>query len=279
MKKRYISLIISIALLLAVSVVALADNARIIDDTSGNTDNKIMTKQNIYDEENGTYVLMEDYKAYIKKTMVSTEDQVFDSIPVYEKFDILTDNEGVFYPGLDSGLHSVLNLNTRRDFTSRILSTFPTKAIRNIKDTGNVYAVYDTNAGERIFLFFSEKKNDYSTLDGFPIIMMKRLEYKDFETIEVGCPIDMVRAIDPVVSEYIISYDSGSDIALENYTKIGAPPTSIHLLTDGILKIEYKRTESDDYVITDIVYGEDFILEGLYGETCYRIADVDYISN
>ena len=51
----------------------------------------------------------------------------------------------------------------------------------------------------------------------------------------------------------------------------------MHLLTDGILKIEYQRDSALGYAITDIIYSEDFGLDGLYGETCYRITVADYV--
>lgn len=53
--------------------------------------------------------------------------------------------------------------------------------------------------------------------------------------------------------------------------------TSVHVLTDGILKIEYDRTDDMEYVIKNIVHNEDFILDGLDGQPCYRIHEIDYV--
>jgi hypothetical protein len=116
------------------------------------------------------------------------------------------------------------------------------------------------------------------TLDGFPVIMQKKLAYQDFADIQTGDNINKVGSIDPVIPQYVEFFDSSSDAALKGYIGIGAGPTSIHLLTDGILKIEYERTGDDDYVITNIVYSEDFVLDGLFGETCYRISELDYVN-
>lgn len=64
---------------------------------------------------------------------------------------------------------------------------------------------------------------------------------------------------------------------LDGYTQEGAPPSSVHILKDGVVKLEYKRTADKDYEIVNITYREDFILEGLDGKTDYRIAPADYL--
>lgn len=62
----------------------------------------------------------------------------------------------------------------------------------------------------------------------------------------------------------------------ERNRKNGVCFSSLHLLSDGILKIDYDR-KGEDYIVCDITYGEDFVLEGKYGETCYKIFIEDYV--
>ena len=109
--------------------------------------------------------------------------------------------------------------------------------------------------------------------------MQKQLDYKDFIDIKVGDKASLVESIDPIISQYVRFFDTSSDEFLKGYTIRGAGPTSIHLLTDGILKIEYERISLGDYKITNIEYKEDFILSGFYGDTCYKIAECDYVQN
>lgn len=201
---------------------------------------EIMSKQPIYNEKTEEYELIEDYEGYIDSRKESDESKSFDNIPVYDYNEILHDTQNVgFYLGRDAG--SYTGANSRRDFSEAIFTALPTEAIREVPQKGNVYALYDTDIGIRLYLFFSKEKNDYMTLDGFPIIMKKQLRYKDFAEIKVGDKASLVESIDPIISQYVRFFDTGSDEALKGYTERGAGPTSIHLLTDGILKIEYER--------------------------------------
>jgi hypothetical protein len=198
------------------------------------------------------------------------------NVPVYRQSELVTNNESSFFLGRDSGFYRFRNL--RFDLFDRIETLFPSTAIRLADDAmSSIYVMYDTDKGQRLFLFFSKTKNDYLTVDGFPILMAKRLSSSDFASLRVGDGMDAVAAIDPAADEYRPLFDSGNDTVLENYTKMGAPPTSIHLLTDGVLKVEYARDKNLGYVITQLVFAEDFVLQGLDGKTCYRVADADYV--
>ena len=239
----------------------------------------LLSKKPIYNEETEQYELIEDYVEYIElRKTTNSDSKSLDNIPLYDHSDLLlhTEESMFFYLGRDSGFYSAFP-NTRRDLAKIIFSAFPTDAIRETPDESGVYAVYDTDIGVRLYLFFSKEKNNYMTLDGFPVIMQKKLAYKDFADIQMGDSIKIVESIDPIITQYVEFFNTGSEAALEGYSKMGAEPTTIHLLTDGILKIEYKRNEEDDYVITNIIYSEDFVLEGLDGKTCYKISELDYI--
>lgn len=238
----------------------------------------LFTKEPIYNEEEEQYELLEDYQGYINTNKIPYDEaKSFDSIPVYDSNQLLygADDCG-FFLGRDAGLYS-LTPNTRKDLAKVILTAFPTEAIRESSKNGDIYVIYDTDINIRVFLFFSKEKNDYMTLDGFPVIMQKRLDYKQFADIQVGDNIEKVESVDPIIPLYVKFFDTGSDAAIKGYSEIGAGPTTIHLLTDGILKIEYERSKDNDYLITNIVYCEDFVLEGLNGKTCYQISELDYV--
>jgi hypothetical protein len=263
MKKSIVILICLVAVSMGVIVVAYAGG--------------LFSKKPIYNDKTQKYELIENYEKYIteRKTPFD-EGKCFDSIPVYDSSDLLYNTaDSGFFLGRDAGFYS-LTPNTRRDFSRIIFTAYPTDAIRETSKSGNVYALYDTDIGVRVFLFFSKEKNNYMTLDGFPVIMQKKLEYKDFTYIKKGDSIKIVENIDSIITQYIRHFDTISDDFLDGYSKKGAGATSIHLLTDGILKIVYERTNGD-YVITNIMYSKDFVLEGLDGKTCYKISELDYL--
>lgn len=262
MKKKVIAILCAAVIIIGTAAIAYASG--------------LLTKKPIFNEATGQYDLTEDYTRYIEdRVLLSAENISLENVPVYKNNDLLHNTDHSFYLGRDSGFYSTVP-NTRQDLAKVIFAAFPTDAIRQTPDKSGVYAVYDTDIGIRLYLFFSNEKNNYMTLDGFPVIMQKKLSFGDFENIRTGDSIRLVEAIDPIVSQYISFFDTGTDEALEGYAHKGAGAASVHLLTDGILKIEYKRNK-DDYVITNIVYNEDFVLEGLCGKTCYEISELDYV--
>jgi hypothetical protein len=196
-------------------------------------------------------------------------------VPVYREDDLIKDNDSCFALGVDSGCRRELSL--RFDSLKRLETIFPSEAIRRVGDGGTVYVMYDTEADGRLFIFFSEEKDGFAYADGFPILMKCRLSYDEFKGLAVGDGINRVEEIDSVMSTYRQRFDSLNDIAIANWTEVGIPPTSVHVLTDGIVKIEYRRDSAEGYVITNIVYDEAFVLEGFGGKTCYKIENVDYV--
>lgn len=106
--------------------------------------------------------------------------------------------------------------------------------------------------------------------------MKKKLSHEKFAGLTVSDGIAKVESVDPVSKVYREMFDRVSDDAVEKRTSLGMPPTSVHLLTDGILKIEYRRDNALGYAITDLAYRPDFVLAGLAGKTCYRIDEGDY---
>jgi hypothetical protein len=195
-------------------------------------------------------------------------------VPVYRQDQLLWDNGGCFYLGRNSHLRDALGL--RLDSFANLQTLFPSEAVRRMGDGETIYVMYDTESEGRLFPFFSDV-DGYAFADGFPVLMKRRLAHEDFRDVAAGDGINSVEGIDPVISSYRVRFDSMNDVGTENWTKMGVPPTSVHLLTDGIVKIEYRRDAMLGYVITGILYDEGFVPEGFGDKTCYRIAAEDYV--
>lgn len=215
----------------------------------------------------------EEQATFIASIAKSDKDGPIE-VPLYRAEDLLLDNDACFTIGEDHGQFFWSNL--RFDTFQHLELVFPSKAVRMLDD-GMIYVMYDTESDGRVFIFFSEEKTRYAFVDGYPVLMKKTLSYEDFESLAVGDGIEQVQEIDPIVLKYGERLDTLNDTALANYRVRGRLPTSVHLLTDGILKIEYERDPELGYAITDIIYSQDFVLDGFNGETCYRIVDADYV--
>ena len=241
---------------------------------------KIETVEISYDkpviiEEPRPYQQMHEYVEYIESRKADFYGEPFNNIPVYRYEDMINVGDCSIFVGRDNGYYKF--------YSGRIINPafglftiFPTDAIREASSDESIYAVYDTDIGMRMYLFYSKEKNNYVIRDGFPIIMSKALEYKDFADISIGDSSSEVQAIDPVTLLHTQLWDEVQDDTISVRTEDGRGPTSVHLLKDGILKIEYNRTESGEYEIIDIEYNEDFILTGFDGDTCYKISEMDY---
>jgi len=221
----------------------------------------------------GAVMILENYRGFITEQAKPAQAGALE-VPIYSESMLVEQKEWTIFLGRDSGY--LRDANVRPDGFAKIETKFPSEAIRESADGSYIYVMYDTDAGARLYLFFSREK-EYHFVDGFPVLMNARLSYQDLAGLKVGDSMDIVEGIDPVIAVYRRLFDTGNDIVLENYTKRGAPPTSIHLLSDGILKIEYARNANDGYTITNLTYSPDFVLDGLDGKTCYRIAEVDYV--
>ena len=106
--------------------------------------------------------------------------------------------------------------------------------------------------------------------------------------------MDDVMAIDPSAKyvEYLYSFRSDRGIEYD-VTYNNQPINTVHLLTDGVMKITYERSGEEGsyvYTITDIEYHDDFKMKIVFEypsinsegeiktiETDYRIAKEDYV--
>lgn len=206
---------------------------------------------------------------YVAEKLETPENE---TVPVFRHEDILSADGGLAV-GFDHGFWK--SFSFRADLFEQIVTRFPDPLIR---DSGEyLYAVYDTTDGVRLFAFFSKEKHKGMFVDGYPVAMIKTLSYADFAGVEIGDSWQEVAAIDPVVNLYIPRFDEQTDAVLTQNENMGMRLTSIHLLSDGVLRIEYTRTVDDTYVIGDMLHSPDFVLEGADGATYYKILDADYL--
>lgn len=181
-----------------------------------------------------------------------------------------------------NGYGDILNLNIAPRSLYNINKLYPIEYINRI-DEKTIYAVYKTvdNDNELCFmyLFFTKiddqreaVQEDTETwwLKGKAFFIKNTLQYNDFSAIKVGSSISEVHAVDSMVNPEI-----GTD---REYTE---PFNSYHLLTDGVLRIEYAFDEADGiYRVAVLEYVDSFeipILENGNDSTInVRINENDY---
>jgi hypothetical protein len=195
------------------------------------------------------------------------------TIPCFREDELLFGNLGCFSLGVDADWDYTHNIQW--DFMGRVVKMFPNPLVRETED--NYYLVYQSDNNTRLFLFYSTINSQGMFLGGYPIIMKEMLSYKDFSEIQVGNSIEKVGSIDSIIPVYSESFEMVSETVYKTNKEQGIYFTSMHLLSDGILRIDYDRKDGD-YVIIDITYNKDFVLEGKYQKTCYKIFEMDYLA-
>ena len=230
--------------------------------------------------------VVENYKEVIEENEESDLTKEIE-IPLYDDRELLEgwrDGMGYanyicFTPGLDSGTFRHSSVSTSH-LTEELLAIFPSNAWRDMGD-GRKYLMYDTDKGARVFLFFDDS-NDYFHYLGFPVIMTEKLSYADMKEIKLGDTMDDVIAIDSSAHYIKDCLNYAADTWIKRMKELGCPTTTVHLLTDGVMKITYERTgEKDNYVytITDIEYHQNFDINCIEGTFNYKIAEIDYVDN
>jgi hypothetical protein len=194
-------------------------------------------------------------------------------IPCFREYELLHENWGCFGLGRDAGsdhTHSI-----QWDFFEFMVEAFPDPLVREIDDY--YYLVYQTDNDTRLFLFSSKEYGNGMFLVGYPIIMKETLSYKDFSEIQVSDSIEKVGSIDSIIPLYYETFELRSEAVYISKKDQGVYFTSIHLLSDGVLQIDYDRKDGD-YVVINITFSKDFVLEGDVGDTCYKIFEMDYLA-
>ena len=146
-----------------------------------------------------------------------------------------------------------LSLNTIRTLAVDFNESLPIEFFIKVNDN-TYYTVYETESGGLLYQFFSNGSNNIDKPRlGYrmSILSIKKLAYSDFGTVKIGSPISEVRAVDPSAENFFHSYE----LSEGRYSY-----TTIHLMTDGLLKITYEETEGKDgFIISKVEHYEDYI--------------------
>ncbi|MDR3314326.1 MAG: hypothetical protein LBS96_07720, partial [Oscillospiraceae bacterium] len=119
------------------------------------------------------------------------------------------------------------NAPQRSDYLPIIFNRYGAAPIRTM---GNyVYAVYETDAGTRVYLYF-RRSNDYSHLGGYVILMNRALYQSDFIGLQKGDTMADVLRVDPNAALYLQAYDAEEATWLLNPDSSGWQITTTHLL-------------------------------------------------
>ena len=230
----------------------------------------------------GHYYEPEGFSNYLAYHGTTEESGKPLDIPVYQESEVLYHERNGFFIGRDT------TLDNTEYFTYALYTLYELPTQLRVRADGSSYAVYDTDTGYRFYLFFH--KSD-AHLSGFPIVISKNqiLSYADFADIQVGDTIQEVKAIDDIANIYIKQINVSdwdfpwTNIPIERSILEGDPVSvsTIHYLTDGILKIDY--SVSGDYyrpsvsmIITDISFYEDYVVPTADGAmTSHKIKDID----
>ncbi|MDR1927623.1 MAG: hypothetical protein LBQ33_03170 [Oscillospiraceae bacterium] len=163
-------------------------------------------------------------------------------------------------------------------YLSRIFARFGSTPLR--KMANYLYAVYETDAKTRVFLFFP-KSGAFTLLTGRVILMCDALSYEEFRGIAKGNTMDDVVAVDRAARLYARGYDKTEVSWILGGNAEGSNIVTVHLLTDGVLRIEYVLDETAalrKYVISKMQYAADFNLTDGGVTNCYRILQKDYVT-
>ncbi len=199
-----------------------------------------------------------------------------DGVPVYTEDTVVLNGKGVFYPCRDGCFYE--NSNASFPASEVFFGYFPTTAIR-LREDGVAYMIYDTDTGYRFYLYQGTEPFDRYIHTGFPVFIKDPHSIREFEGLQIGDPYEKVAEIDSAAAVQMrtpMERWSINVISAKNKLERGYPITTIHYLTDGILKIEYTMEEEGKWIIANMVYNENYELVNANGRTVnYKLDDRD----
>ena len=217
-----------------------------------------------------------DSKEFLVRYLTKNESEL--NVPVYWYDDLINKTGRLYCRDFD---YETLNSpNTGGNNISRILTLLPTKAARCTDGGKYMYLMYDTDKGQRLFLFsnaYGDNPNEFLFLSGVAVLMQERLSYSSFLSVKKGDSIDSLIEIDPameIYSEYL--HKNYSKDNLDRLRDAYGPPVTVSILTDGAVKITYEYRDGE-FLVDTVEYNEDYILSGRAEPVCYRIAEIDYV--
>ena len=150
-----------------------------------------------------------------------------------------------------------------------INSKYPIECVR--KNNENIYVLYKTKEGGLFYVFFNQNLNIKYTA-----YATRKLSYNDFIGLKSGDSITEAEKIEPAIS-FIKANFITPNPPKDNFYYI-----TNHILTDGALRIIYKKNpQNDDYLIHQILYSKDFIIDtDDFHSDClnFKVLESDYIS-
>lgn len=139
-----------------------------------------------------------------------------------------------------------------------ISDLFPVECIRQTSDD-SIYCIYKTKENGLIYLFFVKRWNEWYM--NHAIYSKKSLTLSDFQNIKIGDNRKAIEQIDPIVS-------TDSQYSQYQFT--------LHLLKDGVVKIEYELKDGQ-MLVSNIQRKSDFKLTMDDITYDYSILPQDYI--
>ena len=142
----------------------------------------------------------------------------------------------------------------------------PIRFLRQVDDL-HYYTMYKIGEKGRLYIFFERdfpRPVDLITY-ACSVYSEKRLAKSDFDRIKAGDSLEKVIAIDPTAR------------FAKNKYSMGEEGSSVHLLSDGILKFSYTKKENT-FVVSEVVYNSEGILPKRFHDYHFRVLPQDLIS-
>jgi len=201
-------------------------------------------------------------------------------IPVYTEYDLLFHPKNTYHLTRDSS--GFYNGNTNPNIPHTVFVPFHPSALR-LRTDGTFYAVYDTDTGYRLYIFFTPKKLSFHDIQftGYPVVINKNkmLSLKDFEDIKIGDTMEKVEAVDDVVTLHKKQIFDIWNYVPANFTNLAKGElwvATVHYLKDGLLIYHYKMGEDKQALVTNILLYEDYVVPTADGElTSHKVKDID----
>ncbi len=219
------------------------------------------------------------YAEVYKGTYVADELSKLSGIKKYSSESLLFNSKiDTFRLGLDSSVYEYQDAGESGIVT--LLQECPADVMRERAD-GTRYLVYDTDEGYRLFLMMSPDSPDPFTV-GYPVLYKNKLSYNDFAGICPGDSIAKVSAIDDVCELYCKTWFDFMNVSETGFEKRGEKYdcfSTIHYLSDGLLKIEYDSINANgEPIVKSVSYYPDYIMKTFTDkELNYRINDLDLL--
>lgn len=156
--------------------------------------------------------------------------------------------ESFFKQGIPNTLYNpMLSYQYTLNYTER---DFPVECFRRTADHSG-YCVYQVKEGGYCYLFFELIGSDW--ILHHSVRITTRYTKADFQNFKIGDPIAAVIHLEPYLERQIAFENSkNSDGGLKEYT-------SFHLLDDTLVRIAYQKNTSGNFVISDILYCDNFV--------------------